>query len=87
MPKPKKLTAFKKFKMIIARIIATFVANALAIIGAGSLIGVDIVSAVTLAGSLGVIKVVEGLARAYLDDGKLTIEEINEAFAKMDRKK
>ena len=86
MPKPKKITAFKKFKMIVARILATFVANALAIIGAGSLIGVDFVSAVTLAGSLGVIKVVEGLARAYLDDGHLSLDEINEVFSQFDKK-
>ena len=86
MPKPKKLSTFKKFKMIIARIIATFIANALAIIGAGSLIGVDIVSAVMLAGSLGVIKVIEGLSRAYLDDGHLSLEEINEVFQQFDKK-
>ena len=86
MPKPKKLSTFKKFKMIIARIIATFIANALAIIGAGRLIGVDIVSAVMLAGSLGVIKVIEGLSRAYLDDGHLSLEEINEVFQQFDKK-
>jgi hypothetical protein len=86
MPKPQKLSTFKKFKMIIARIIATFVANALAIIGAGSLIGVDIVSAVMLAGSLGVIKVIEGLARSYLDDGHLSLQEINDVFTKFDKK-
>jgi len=86
MAKQKKISSFKKFKMIIARIIATFVANALAIIGAGSLIGVDIQSAVLLAGSLGVIKVIEGLARAYLDDGHLSLDEINEVFQQFDKK-
>jgi hypothetical protein len=29
----------------------------------------------------------EDLARAFLDDGKLTIDEINEAFSKIDRSK
>ena len=71
----------------IARMIATFAANGLATVGAGTLIGIDILDAVILAGTLGCVKVGEDLARAYLDDGKLTIEEINEAFAKMDRKK
>ena len=66
--------------------IAVFVSNGLAIIGAGSIIGIDTLSAVLLAGSLGVAKVTEGLARAYLDDGKLTIDEINEVFSTMDRK-
>ena len=51
------------------------------------LIGIDILDAVILAGTLGCVKVAEDLARAYLDDGVLTLEEINEAFAKMDRKK
>ena len=67
--------------------VATFAANGLATVGAGTLIGIDILDAVILAGTLGCVKVGEYLARAYLDDGKLTIEEINEAFAKMDRKK
>ena len=67
--------------------IAVFVANGLAVIGAGSLIGVDIISSILLAGSLGVIKVAEGLARAYIDDGKITLEEINDSFAIMEKKK
>ena len=39
-----------------------------------------------LAGTLGCVKVAEDLARAYLDDGKLTLDEINEAFGKLDRR-
>ena len=50
------------------RMFAVFIANGLAVIGAGSLIGVDTLSAVLLAGSLGVIKVSEALARAYIDE-------------------
>jgi hypothetical protein len=34
----------------------------------------------------GVATVVEGLARAYLEDGKLTNAEINEVFNKVDKK-
>jgi len=77
---PNGLTKLQKIKMIVARMIAVFVANGLAIIGAGSIIGIDTLSSVLLAGSLGVAKVTEALARGFLDDGKLTIEEINEAF-------
>jgi len=84
---PKGLSSLQKIKVIIARMIAVFVANGLAVIGAGSLIGVDTVSSVMLAGSLGVIKVAEALARAYIDDGKITLDEINESFAIMDKKK
>jgi hypothetical protein len=39
-----------------------------------------------LAGGLGVATVVEGLARAFLNDGKLTLDEINEVFGKVDKK-
>lgn len=71
--------------MILARMLAVFVANGLAIIGAGSIIGIDTLSSVLLAGSLGVAKVTEALARGYLDDGRLSIDEINEAFGNMDK--
>tara|TARA_B100000212_G_C27195860_1_gene456601 strand:+ start:194 stop:451 length:258 start_codon:yes stop_codon:yes gene_type:complete len=81
------MSKFKKIKIIVARMFAVFIANGLAVIGAGSLIGVDILSSVLLAGSLGVIKVSEALARAYIDDGKITLEEINESFGLMDKKK
>jgi hypothetical protein len=39
-----------------------------------------------MAGILGVASVVEKLARAYLDDGKLSMDEINQAFATVDKK-
>lgn len=81
------MNKMQKIKIIIARMLAVFIANGLAVIGAGSLIGVDTVSSVLLAGSLGVIKVSESLARAYIDDGKITLEEINDSFGKMEKKK
>ena len=77
---PSGLSKLQKIKMIMARMVAVFVANGLAIIGAGSIIGIDTLSSVLLAGSLGVAKVTEALARGFLDDGKLTIDEINVAF-------
>lgn len=83
----KPLSAWAKIKQIFWRMIATFTANGLATIGAGTLVGIEILDAVILAGTLGVVKVSEDLARAYLDDGKLTIDEINEAFSKLDRRK
>ena len=48
------MSRFHKIKIILARMLAVFIANGLAVIGAGSLIGVDILSSVLLAGSLGV---------------------------------
>jgi len=83
----KTLTKRDKLKMILARMLAVFIANGLAIIGAGSIIGIDTLSSILLAGSLGVAKVTEALARGYLNDGKLTIDEINDAFGSMGKKK
>ena len=37
-------------------------------------------------GMAGVATVVEGLSRAFLDDGKLTSTEINQVFTKVDKK-
>jgi len=65
---------------IIKRIIAVFVAQALSILGAGSLVGIDVYQSALLAGIMGVAHVVEMLARKYIDDGKLTLDEVNEVF-------
>jgi hypothetical protein len=43
-------------------------------------------SAIILAGTLGVATVVEKLARGFIDDGRLSIEEINGAFNSIDKK-
>ena len=71
---------------ILLRIVAVFAASGLSVIGAGSLVGIEIIQAVMLAGFLGVATVVEALARAFLNDGKLDADEINAAFARVDKK-
>jgi len=76
----------KALSNIIMRIVAVFAASGLSVLGAGSLIGIDTIKAIMLAGILGVATVIERLARAFLDDGKLTIAEINEAFSAVDKK-
>lgn len=73
-------------KTIILRILATFAASGLSVVGAGAIANVPVWKAVFLAGIAGVATVVEGLARAYLDDGKLTKDEINAVFNKVDKK-
>ena len=83
----KPLSSWAKIKQIFWRMIATFTANGLATVGAGSIIGIEILDAVLLASTLGVVKVSEDLARAFLDDGKITLDEINEVFGKLDRRK
>lgn len=71
---------------VIMRIVAVFAASGLSVIGAGAVVGIDTMKAVMLAGGLGVATVVEKLARSFLDDGKLSLEEINEAFNAVDKK-
>lgn len=72
-------------KNVLWRILAVFAASGLSVLGAGAVVGIDLVSAVFMAGILGVATVVEKLARFFLEDGKLTLEEINAAFAKVDK--
>lgn len=74
------------FKQIFFRILATFAATGLSVVGAGAIVDVPLVKAVLMAGIGGVAFVIEGLARAYMDDGVLTAEEINEVFSKVDKK-
>jgi hypothetical protein len=70
----------KLFNNVVLRIIATFIANALAVVGAGSIVGVELWLAAAMGGILAVFKVIELLALAFLEDGKLTEAEINAAF-------
>ena len=67
-------------KNILLRILAVFGASGLGVIGAGAIAGVNLPKAVFMAGIGGVAKVVEGLAKAFLDDGKLDATEIDEIF-------
>jgi len=74
------LTWKEKVGTIAGRIIATFLATGLSVIAAGTFAGVELWQSFLMAGVGGVATVVEGLARAYLRDGKLTIDEIDEVF-------
>lgn len=70
----------KLFGNVMLRIFATFVASALGVVGAGSIMGVELYVAAAMGGILAVFKVIELLALAFLEDGKLTLAEINAAF-------
>ena len=78
--------AIASINNIVMRIVAVFAASGLSVIGAGAVVGISTMKAVILAGTLGVATVVEKLARGFLNDGKLTIDEINEAFNAVDKK-
>jgi hypothetical protein len=72
---------------IILRILATFAASGLGVVGAGTIAGVPLWKAIFMAGIAGVATVVEGLSRAFLDDGKLSLDEINDVFSRVEKKK
>jgi len=76
----------EQIKNIVMRIVATFAASGLGVVGAGTIAGVPLWKAVFMAGIAGVATVVEGLSRAFLDDGKLSIAEINQVFNGVDKK-
>lgn len=76
-----------QLKNIILRIIATFAASGLGTIGAGTIAGVPIYQAIFMAGIGGVAVVIEGLSRAFLNDGKLSLDEIDAVFAKVEKRK
>lgn len=63
-----------------------FAASGLGVIGAGAIAGVSIWKACLMAGIGGVAHVVEGLARAFMDDGKLDDDEVNSVFNSVDKK-
>ena len=60
---------------------AVFIVGALGTLGAGAIMGIETWVALSMAGVLAVASVAERLAREYLDDGKLTLDEINGAFS------
>lgn len=76
----------KGISNIMLRIVAVFAASGLSVIGAGAIAGISTVKAVTVAGLTAVAAVVERLARGFMNDGKLDIDEINAAFAAVDTK-
>ena len=65
------------------RVICVFGYQAMAVIGGASLISSDIspATAALLAGISAVAQVLQKLAAAFMDDGKLDMDEINAAFA------
>jgi hypothetical protein len=73
-------------KDVLFRSIALFMTMALPAIGAGAFAGVEPVNSALIAGALGVSKVLTDLAKAFLDDGKLTQEEVDAVFKRATKK-
>ena len=78
-------TLMKSFNNVMMRIVAVFAASGLGVIGAGAVAGISVTKAMLVAGLTAVAAVVEKLARAFMDDGKLTLDEINAAFSTVDK--
>ena len=75
----------KSLQNVLMRIVAVFAASGLAVIGAGAIAGISVAKAMMVAGLTAVAAVVEKMARAFMDDGKLTLDEINAAFSTVDK--
>lgn len=71
----------RKLQDILRRMVAVFTVGALGTLGAGAIVGIETWVSLSMAGLLAVASVAERLAREYLDDGKLTLDEINGAFS------
>ena len=74
-----------KTKNILLRMLAVFAASSLSVVGASAVAGVEPTKAILIAGIGGVAGVIEGLARAFLKDGKLDDAEINDIFTQVDK--
>ena len=74
----------KSIGNILLRIVAVFASSGLSVIGAGSIAGISVAKAVTMAGLAAVAAVVEKLARGFMNDGRLSLDEVNSAFAAVD---
>ena len=66
---------------VMARIGATFVYQAMAVIGGASIVGgIPVYKAALLSGLTATATVIQKLAAVYADDGKITMEELDSAF-------
>lgn len=72
---------------IVTRSFALFLMTALPAIGAGAFAGVEPVNSALIAGALAISKVVTDLAKAYLDDGQLTKDEVDAIFKRAGKSK
>jgi hypothetical protein len=74
-------------KSILSRIVAVIAAESLGVIGAGSLVGIEVWQAAVLAGALGCSTSIRSSSSILSSRWPtLSAEEINEAFAKVDKK-
>lgn len=73
-------------RRIFLRLLATFAVSGLSIIGTGSILGVELWRSVLMAGVVGLVQVIEGIARAYLWDEQLTYDDVDRIFKDIARR-
>lgn len=80
--KKKKTSRFPRTKDFFIRLIAVFVAYSFNAIAAGALLGIEVVKSILIAGIMGVATTLQNVARAFIDDAKMTERELEEAFSR-----
>jgi hypothetical protein len=78
---------WQTFLTVIKRTIALTIGKVAAVLTGASLIGVATWQAALMAATVGVLEVAEDLSNAYLEDGKIDPNEINNAFRTAGKKK
>lgn len=73
-------------KRLFLRLLATFAVSGLSIIGTGAILGIELWRAVLMAGVVGLVQVIEGIARVYLWDEKVTYEDVDRIFKDIARR-
>ena len=66
-------------KTVVTRLAATFVAASIPNVVVGTVLDVELWKAALMSGAVAVLGVVQSLAESY-SDGKLTVDEIEDAF-------
>ena len=69
-------------KEILQRMAAVIVLKVSGVFALGSVAGVSLVQSAIVAAGMGILEVLDGLSRAYLDDGNISRSEINSVFSK-----
>lgn len=69
-----------KIKTISKRTLAYVVLKVSATLGGGAVMGVEVWQAAALAAFVGVMEVAEDVSRAYLKDGDISENDVNEIF-------
>jgi hypothetical protein len=77
----------KLWVMVLKRTFASVVYLVTGALAAGSIAGIELWQAALMAGVTGVLRVAEALSKAYLSDGVIDINEINDTFTEIAKKK